>query len=149
MNSLAALGCERDLRQAVIWLSKGNSEKFWILLGAIRQILEESGNLDVNFKDQFCYRLGWGLYWHQYGSEDWNNRTNEEKALGNFCLDYYCSCVEQQQKSIFTFLSCWNRSMGIKGPGQMIAQMVWEDKENNLVEPFALQSDAETKRIKK
>jgi hypothetical protein len=34
----------------------------------------------------------------------------------------------------------------------MIAQMVWEQREDNVVEPFALQSDGEepeTKRIKK
>jgi hypothetical protein len=113
--------------------------------------LEESdGTKDLNWI--FFYTLGWGLYWYQFGTAEWNKRTNEEKALSNFCLDYYCSCVEQQQKSIFTLLSCWNRSTGIKGPGQMIAQMVWEDKENNLVDIFALQNDGEepeVKRIKK
>jgi hypothetical protein len=74
--------------------------------------------------DQLCYTLGWGLYWYLYGSEIWS-RQNDDQAFGNRCLDYYCSCVELQRKSIFKFLLCWNRTTGVKGPGQMIAQIVW------------------------
>jgi hypothetical protein len=37
----------------------------------------------------------------------------------------------------FTVLLCWNRTTGgIKGPGPMIAQMVWEGREDNLVKTF-------------
>jgi hypothetical protein len=153
MHFLTLIGCERDLRQSVIWLSEVSSEDFWNVAEGVRKVVEsdQTGNLDGNFKDQICYTLGWGLYWYQFGTAEWNNRTNEQKAFGNRCLDYYCSCVELQQKSIFTFLLCWNRTTGIKGPGQMIAQMVWEDKENNLLTALAQppRRSARLKRIKK
>jgi hypothetical protein len=73
------------------------------------------------------------------------------KAFGNRCLDYYCSCVELQQKSILTFLWFWNRTTGVKGPGQMIAQMVWEQREDNLVKTMkgSSEQEPELKRIKK
>jgi hypothetical protein len=88
--------------------------------------------------NQLCYALGWGLYWYQYGSRDWRQRSDTEKAFGNRCLDYYCSRVDLQQKSIYTFLWFWNQKTGgIKGPGQMIAQMVWEGREDNLVMLFS------------
>jgi hypothetical protein len=72
-------------------------------------------------------------------------------VFGNQCIDYYCSCVELQQKSIFTFLWFWNRTTGVKGPGQMIAQMVWQQREDNLVKMFEEidREEPETKRIKK
>jgi hypothetical protein len=152
MNFLAALGGERDLRQAVIWLAKGSSEDFWNVAEGVRKVVEsdQTKELDGDF-NQIFYTLGWGLYWYQYGSKEWNERTNEEKAFDNRCLDYYCSCVELQQKSIFTFLLCWNLTTGIKGPGQMIAQMVWEQREDNVVEPFEEppRRSARLKRIKK
>jgi hypothetical protein len=39
----------------------------------------------------------------------------------------------------------------VKGPGQMIGQMVWEDREDNLVKLFDQnnEEEPETKRIKK
>jgi hypothetical protein len=88
-----------------------------------------------------------------YGSGDWIWRSNgEEKAFGNRCLNYYCLCVALQQKSIFTFLLCWNQTTGgVKGPGQMIAQMVWELREDNLVKLLEQMGgeELETKQIKK
>jgi hypothetical protein len=80
--------------------------------------------------------MGWGLYWHRYGTKSWHILSKEIKAFEEQCLDYYCSCVELQRKSIFTFLWCWNRTTGVKGPGQMIAQKVWEEREDNLVKLF-------------
>jgi hypothetical protein len=108
---------------------------------------------DCDF-NQLCYALGWGLYWYQYRSTEWNERSDEEKAFGSHCLDYYCSCVELQQKSIFTFLLCWNQTTGVKGPGQIIGQMVWEEREDNLLIPFEESEEEdseepEMKRIKK
>jgi hypothetical protein len=147
------IGCEKDLRQAVIWGAKGDSYLFWTLLRNARRALEsgETDDLDCDL-DGLCYMLGWGLYWYQYESEDWNEQEDEDQAFGNRCLDYYCSCVELQQKSIFMFLLCWNRTTGgVKGPGQMIAQMVWELREDNLVKTCE-ESDGkepETKRIKR
>jgi hypothetical protein len=93
------------------------------------------------------------MFWYQYESEKWwKHQSGENKAFGNRCLDYYCSCVELQQKSIFTFLFGWNRATaGVKGPGQMIAQMVWEGREDNVVKMFEESGgeEPETKRIKK
>jgi hypothetical protein len=80
------------------------------------------------------YALGWGLYWYEYGSEQWTVLNIPIKAFGNRCIDYYCSCVELQQKSIFTFLWFWNQtSGGVKDVGVMMAKMVWEGREENFV----------------
>jgi hypothetical protein len=129
--------CE-DLRQAVIWGAKGDSSTFWNLLADARRALENGmmEDLDCDF-DQLCYSLGWGMYWYEYGSERWNKQIDEDQAFGNRCLDCYCSCTEQQQKSIFMFLWCWNRMTArVKGPGQMIGKMVWEEREDNMVKMF-------------
>jgi hypothetical protein len=124
-----------------------------VVLTTARISLEErtTEQMTCDF-DQLCYSLGWGLYWYLYGSEYWNEQGDENQVFGNRCLDYYCSCVELQQKSIFTFLLCWNRTTGVKGPGQMIAQMVWKGREDNLVAPFDQnngEEEPEMKRIKK
>jgi hypothetical protein len=158
MDSLADMlrdgeGCAKDLRQAAIWGAKGDSRWFWNLLADPKIALESiaTEDLDCDF-DQLCYTFGWGLFWYQYGSKDWNEQEDEDQAFGSRCLDYYCSSVELQQKSIFTFLLCWNRTTGgVKGPGQMIAQMVWEGREANLVKQFEerVGKEPDTKRIKK
>jgi TPR repeat protein len=132
------VGYERDLRQAVIWSAKSDSMLFWQLLGEARRALESrtAADLGCDF-NQLSYALGWGLFWYQHGSRNWSRKSDERKAFSNRCLDYYCSCVELQQKSIFTFLLFWNRTTGgVKGPGQMIAQMVWDGREEILVTTF-------------
>jgi hypothetical protein len=136
-ESMKTLANILDLRQAAIWGAKGDSHVFWNQLGDARRALERraTDDLDCNF-DQLSYALGWGLYWYQYGSKKWTKQSDEVKAFGNRCLDYYCSCVELQQKSIFTFLLSWNRTTGVKGPGQMIAQLVWEGREDDPVKRF-------------
>jgi hypothetical protein len=140
-------GCERDLRQAVIWGAKADLYVFWDLLLIAKRALEsgamETLNCDFN---QLCYSLGWGLYWYQYGSEEWNEQDNEEQAFGNRCLDCYCFCVELQQESIFKFLLCWNLTTGVKGPGQMIAKMVWEGREDKLVKTFSRVTERSRRR---
>jgi hypothetical protein len=144
MNYLAEMfrygeGCTKDLRQAAIWCAKcRDSYVFWELLEEARRALEGGATEDFGYDfDQLCYSIGWGLYWYRFDSERWNSQSDKDQAFGNRCLDYYCSCVDQQQKSIFTFLLCWNRTTGrVNGPGQMIAQMVWEGREDNLVKKF-------------
>jgi hypothetical protein len=143
--------CEKDLRQAVIWSAKGDSDLFWNIMYTARAVFEDgrTEDLDCDF-NQLCYALGWGFYWYHYcscGSNDY------EFSKG--CLDHYFSCVELQKKSIFTFLLCWNRTTGVKPPGQMIAEMVWEmvweGREDNLVKAFEQRRRKSTrlKRIKK
>jgi hypothetical protein len=112
---------------------------------------EATEDLDCDF-NQLCYSLGWGLYWYKYHSRSWHEQDDEDQVFGNRCLDYFCSCVELQQNSIFTFLLFWNHTTGgIKGPGRMIAQMVWEARAENLVNTFeeSAGKKPETKRIKK
>jgi hypothetical protein len=155
MYSLAEMlrdgeGCAKDLRQAVIWGAKRNSFVFWDLLGDAKRALESGATdkLDYDF-NQFCYSIGWGLYWYIY-SELRDGKCGEGLAFRNYCLDYYCRCVELQQKSIFTFLLFWNRTTGgIKGPGQMIAQMVWDGRENALVKTFEKRDGKEEPRLKR
>jgi hypothetical protein len=152
-------GCAKDLREAVIWGAQApewfmfGSYIFGDLLADARRALESGATekLDCDCY-QLCYSLGWGLYWYLYDTRRWKNHNDEDQAFGNRCIDYYCSCVYLQQKSIFTFLLCWNQTTrGVKGPGQMIAQIVWSAREDNLVKPFELSGGKEpkTKRIKK
>jgi hypothetical protein len=159
MDSLSEMwrngeGCAKDWRQALIWSAKGSgSYVFWDLLRGVRgaQDYRATEELECDF-NQLCYSLGWGLYWYQYESEDCSEQEDEDQAFGSRCLDYYCSCVELQQKSILTFLLCWNRTTGgVKGPGQLIAQMVWDGREDNLMKTFeeSAGKEPETKRIKK
>jgi hypothetical protein len=126
-------GCAKDLRRAAFWDAKGGGTNgFAVVVREARIALDvgKTEDLKCDF-NQLCYTLGWGLYWHRLCI------GHEAKAFVARCLDYYCSCVELQQKSIFTFLMCWNRTTaGVKGPGQMIAKMVWKGKKNHLVKPF-------------
>jgi TPR repeat protein len=157
MDSLAEMlrdgkGCAKDMRQAVIWSAKGSDLYFfWNLLVEAKEAMESGATdeLDCDL-NQLCYSLGWGLYWYQYGSKDWNRQGAEAQTFGRRCFDHYCSCVELQQKSIFTFLLFWNRMTGVKGPGQMIAQMVWNGREEKLVETLVEppRRSARLKRIK-
>jgi tetratricopeptide (TPR) repeat protein len=126
------LGCGKDLRQAVILYAQGGDEWFFVVLDRARLAVENE-TTDCDF-DQLCYWLGWGLYWCMYGTEDWKRQNDKKnKVFGNRCIDYYCENVELQQESILTFLLCWNKTTGVKGPGLMIAQMVLEE---SLILPF-------------
>jgi hypothetical protein len=51
-----------------------------------------------------------------------------------------------KNQSIFTFLLCWNRNVGVKGPGQMIAKMAWEQREENLVKALEQNDKEEPER---
>jgi TPR repeat protein len=132
MGSMAnILSSTNHTLEAVIWSAKGTSELFWTALYYCQDTFESGTRSDFlcDF-DRCCYALGWGMYWYIHGIK--------EHQFGNQCLDYYCACVELQQKSIFTFLLCWNQTtIGVKGPGQMIAQMVWQGREGNLLKPFS------------
>jgi hypothetical protein len=66
-------------------------------------------------------------------SDGERHREGEENAFPDLCLDYYCFCVELQQKSIFTFLLCWNQTVGVKDVGVLIGKMVWAGREDNLL----------------
>jgi hypothetical protein len=127
-------GCAKDLRQAVIWSVKGHIELFLETLEGAMQAVEEgtAAGLDCDF-DQLCYTLGWGLYWYVFDSENWDRCSDEQKVFGDNCLNFYCSCVELQQKSIFQFLHFWNRTTGVKGPGQIIGKLVREVGKDNLL----------------
>jgi hypothetical protein len=131
-------GCEKDLIQAVVWVAKGVLGVFWNLLADARRALESGATEDLGCDfNQLCYSIGWGLFWYQFGSWMWHQQDDEEKVFGSRCLDFYCSCVELQQKSIITFLSFWNRTTGgVKEPGRIIAQMVWEGRETIVLLRF-------------
>jgi hypothetical protein len=122
--------CPQDWRQALIWGAKCPKDKtqFWIIL---RDTLHAK-DLDCDFH-QLCYSLGWGLYWYVYETENWHRQSYESKNFGQHCLDYYCTCVELQRKSILTFLWWWKQMGLLKDVGLMIAKRVWEEREDNLV----------------
>jgi hypothetical protein len=138
-------GCEKDLRQAVVLTAKGGTRSFWWALEEAQQAFHSGTMDDVGCDfNQLCYSLGWGFYWYQYCRYESNDYD-----FSKGCLDYYCSCVELQQESIFTFLLCWNRTTGVKPPGQMIAEMVWEGREDNLLKAFDQRSRRKSTRLKR
>jgi hypothetical protein len=113
---------------------------FWEYLTAARLVLEGKRKVTDSYRnfDRYCYSLGYSLFWYVDVDELWEDASE----FAHRCLDYYCSCIEMQQNSILTFLWCWNRTAGgIKGPGQMIAQMVWEGREENLLKGFEIKSE--------
>jgi TPR repeat protein len=134
-------GCVRDLRQAAMCSAQsgGDFDVFWYVLEEANRAFQEGKTAaDLGYDlNQLCYALGWALYWYVYESEDWKDQWGEQNAFDLTCVSYYCTCVELQQESIFTFLLCWNRrSGGVKDVGLMIAKMVWEGREDNLVKAF-------------
>jgi hypothetical protein len=123
-------GCAKDLRKAVIWGAKTKlGDSFRVIFYDVKQALLQNRTVDCDFH-RLCYSVGWGLYWYQYDIGEEGEEFEEQ------FLDYYCSCVELQQKSIVTFLMFWNQTVGIKDVGAMIAKMVWEEREDNLIKPF-------------
>jgi hypothetical protein len=120
-----------DSREAIRWYSLTDSFGFWLLLE------KEACDLEGDF-NQLCYMLGWGLYWYRYESKDWRRVCAADQEFATRCLDYYCSCVEVQQKSVVEFLLFWNQSVGTKDVGVVIGKMVWEGREDNLLKEFGM-----------
>jgi hypothetical protein len=182
--SLKPLACALtelgDLRQAIIWAARDKKNNgsgrfyepgpFWKLHDRISNafFLGKNEYLDCDFNG-LCYSLGWGLYWYMYSDRMWGPgrgsawRTGDAhrdwemewgKAFRDHCCNYYSSCVQLQRKSIFTFLWCWNRTTGVKEPGRMIAQYVWNAREDNLVKRIDelkvdfVEGEPDLKRIK-
>jgi hypothetical protein len=159
-------GCAKDLRQAAVWGAQGSNDMsgFCDVFHTAWDAFEEGTALGCNY-DQLCYSLGWGLYWYQDGTDDWdrimtwddewheylpNEEVVRKETFVNLCLDCYCENVELQQKSIFMFLWWWNQTVGVKDIGRMIGKMVWEGREDNLVRTFEQMGgeEPEMKRIK-
>jgi hypothetical protein len=132
-------GCTRsarDLRRTVVYSAKaGSNEAFWQVLDEARRTFQKEPTKDDDF-NQLCYSLGCGMYWCEYGSWKWDDQNLEQQKFGRACLDYYCETVELQQKSIFTFLLCWNRTVGGKDVGGMIGKLVWDGRADYLVKNF-------------
>jgi hypothetical protein len=130
-------GCAKDLRQAAIWSARGGRTGFFSALSKARYAFKNAKTEDLGRDfDQLCYSLGWGLFWYVYGTKDWREESDENKVFCNRCIDYYCEIVELQKKSILTFLLCWKEIVGVKDVGVVIAKMVWEGREDNLVKSF-------------
>jgi TPR repeat protein len=147
-------GGVKDLRNAVVWSVRSNhNEVCWELLdeALLAFLRDEKEDLECDF-DQLCYTLGWAMYWYDVRNAEWIEEFKDcedvLKAFANRCVKYYCACVEMQQKSIFTFLWCWNRTTGVKPPGQMIAKMVWGQRADNLVK-IMLENVAKEPKLKR
>jgi hypothetical protein len=138
-------GCAKNWRQAALWAAKAAAAPRTcdLILEDARLALKrgKTKSLDCDF-NQLCYSLGWGLYWYHYGStKEWTDCSEEDKAFGTRCLNFYCCCVELQQKSIYTFLLFWNRTVGVKDVGVMMGKLVWEGREENLLQGFEGRSE--------
>ena len=129
-------GLDLDLVQAVYWDSELGSETFWA-------ILRNAARVDISLVDAFgcdlsrlAMELGKGLYWYHFETPLWRRRMDIGKKLGTKCLEYYCELIDLQQEAIFLFLLFWNETTGVKGPGQIIGQMVWKGRCDCLVKYF-------------
>merc|ERR1711991_129616 len=125
---------KKDLVQAVHWCCKDGSLLFGTVLGTALKAWNDKafGDLGCDF-NRLAMEIGKGLYWYQYGAESWEKRDQTNKVFGIKCLDYYCETIELRQESIFLFLLFWNKTTGVKGPGRMIGQIVWEGRYDCLV----------------
>jgi TPR repeat protein len=120
MGSLAEMGCVQDLRQAMIWGAKAIDNTFYDVRRMVKKYLLNEERLEVLDFYEYCFWLGWGLYWHaEYDVSGW---------LDSNLLECYIACDTEQKKALTTFLVFWNQTTGVKGPGQMIGQMVWKAK---------------------
>jgi hypothetical protein len=133
MNKLSDFYAEVDLREAIKWAGKeycitfSKGERFEKFCSQIKGLFQAGGKeLQGYSLDQLCYTLGKAQYWDAHKS----NR------FGLRCCDYYCACVDVQHKSIFTFLIFWNQTARIKELGQMIAQLVWQEREDLVLLRF-------------
>jgi TPR repeat protein len=133
MNSLGksfltGWGCVQDLRQAMIWGAKAMSDTYFSVRNMVKKHLLDEERLEVPVFNEYCFWLGWGLYW--YLDDDISG------WLDSNLLDCYIACDTEQKKALTTFLVFWNQTTGVKGPGQMIGQMVWKAKGRNLLVRF-------------
>jgi tetratricopeptide (TPR) repeat protein len=127
-------GCARDLTQAVGWYARGDQEEFFYLLNDARLAFDDGMTEDLDFDfNQLCYSLACGLYWYMHGTKKWYGMRSMVKVFGNRCLEYYCKCVELQQKSIFTFLMCWRKIIGVNDVGVMIGKILWRERTVEIV----------------
>merc|ERR1711991_156666 len=138
---------KKDLVQAVYWDSEEVFRSFWQTLKDATKAWNEQAidNLGCDF-NRLAMEIGKGLYWYQYETEDWHDLDGEEKESGIKCLDYYCKTIELQQEAIFLCLLFWNQTTGVKGPGRMIGQMVWEGRYDYLVKEFGDEEESEEER---
>merc|ERR1711991_1032397 len=96
---------------------------------------------------QLAMELGKGLYWYQYGTRKWKKEDKKTKEFGIKCLDDYCEAMELQQEAIFLFLLFWTKATGVKEPGRMIGQMVWEERYDCLVKEFGEEESEEGRGV--
>jgi hypothetical protein len=116
---LTGWGCVQDLRQAMICGAKAIDNTYYELRDMVKKHLL-SFALEEPVLNEYCFWLGWGLYWYaEYDVSGW---------LDSNLLEYFIACDTEQKKALTTFLVFWNQTTGVKGPGQMIGQMVWEAK---------------------
>merc|ERR1711991_874926 len=129
-------GMEIDLVQTVYWSAESDCIRFWWTLTDAAKAWKnkEFGGLGCDFR--LAMEIVKGLYWYQYGTKGWESQTEKDRDFGVKCLDYYCETIELQQEAIFLFLLLWNKATRVKGPGRMIAKMVWEERYDCLVKKF-------------
>jgi hypothetical protein len=86
---------------------------------------------------QAMFRFGRELLHVENASEEL-----KERCVARFvarCVAYYEKQMDFLQHSVWTFLLCWKLLKGDKDSGRIIARMVWEDPEYQMVEnPFVL-----------
>merc|ERR1711991_11235 len=135
-------GVEKDLVQAVYWGSEAWRGPFWEALEDAAKVWNGKAidSLGCDF-NRLTWEIGKGLY--QYETINWQMQVEKVQELGVKCLHYYCETIDLQQGAIVLFLLFWNKTTGVKEPGQLIGKIVWEGRYDCLVKKFG-KSEAES-----
>jgi hypothetical protein len=143
-------GVAIDLKQAVFWSGKGDGYLFWELQVQCQEMWEhnrvEEAGCDF---DQLLYKIGQALYWRQYETDCWERQSIKIASFGERCLSLFCGCVDLQQQALWMFLMSWNQTVGVKEMGVMIAKLVWQGREDNLIKDFETVVQQEQEVVKR
>lgn len=138
-------GGKQNLIEAIRWSANGQTGKFCNMLKKVYKFFDGLFDDDEEFEiwvdgNTLAWELGRGLFWYMQGLIE-KGLDQDEIDFGTSCLKYYCDSIDLQQKSIYTFLWCWNKVfnedfLDSKKLGRFIAQMVWDGRQENFIQDY-------------
>jgi hypothetical protein len=133
-NRFTEMVCHMRKGKEDVWLVSFLFDFLFIFWEAVEANDTNKFGCDFNF---LAYELGKGMYWYDYCAGLWKIKSRQSEApFVAECEEYYVENVDLQQKSLHLFL-CFCKSTGLlKDLTQMIARMVWDERETNLILDF-------------
>jgi hypothetical protein len=71
------------------------------------------------------------MYWELYRTKQWKGQLPKVRKFTEKALDLYCEIAEKELNVLWTFLLCWNRTIGVKDVGKMIAKELQKNLEKH------------------